>query len=73
MITLDARAIEARLLEQLEQAVRKMFKFTGWDQECDEEPAEAARDVEEALRNIDEFRRIIERATAGKRADEVKP
>lgn len=65
MITIDAGKIEASLLLQLEESVRVMFKFSGWD-DCDDEPAEAVSNVREAVRNLDEFRRIVSRATQGK-------
>lgn len=53
----DKGPSEYDVLRRLERRVRKMFQYSGWD-DCDEDAAKTVHAVEEALDDIDAWRRI---------------
>ena len=50
---------ELHMLRKLERKVRKMFAFTGWDDDIDGEPAACVHAVEQALDDIESARRLF--------------
>lgn len=53
--------IELEALRKLEVAVRQMFEWTSWDQDCDEEPALAVRKVERRLDEVTAVKNLLMR------------
>jgi hypothetical protein len=51
--------IELEALRKLEVAVRQMFEFTGWDDNCDGEPAMCVRKVIDRLDQITETKNLL--------------
>jgi hypothetical protein len=57
--TSEKDRIELEALRKLESAVRIMFEFTGWDENCDEEPAIAVRKVERLLGEVTAVKNVL--------------
>jgi hypothetical protein len=62
---MDLEVAEAKLLRKLEKSIRAMFSYTGWDEDCDEEPAITVKRVEKALKDLDAFRQARSAISAG--------
>ncbi len=57
--TTEKDRIELEALRKLEIAVRQMFEFSGWEDNCDEEPAAAALKVERLLTEVTAVKNIL--------------
>lgn len=57
---MDLKLSEAEIvcLRKLEQRVREMFEFTGWEDDVDDEARVAVLRVQDALDNIEAFKRV---------------
>lgn len=53
---------EIALLKLLEKRVRRMFTWTGWEDNCDAEPAAAVLKVMKTLDDMDAARKIMRAA-----------
>lgn len=52
-------SLELRLLRVLEKRMRKMFAFTGWEDDVDDEARVTVQKVEQALDDLVAARRIL--------------
>lgn len=53
---------EIALLRLLEKRVRRMFTWSGWEENCDAEPAVAVQKVMETLNEMDAARHVMRAA-----------
>lgn len=53
---------EIALLKLLERRVRRMFTWTGWEDDVDDEPRRAVLKVMETLNQMDDARKVMRAA-----------
>lgn len=53
--------LEQRLLLSVEDAAREMMKFSGWEDECDDEPKATVMALRDVLNDLEDYRRILAR------------
>jgi hypothetical protein len=57
---MDLKLSEAEIvcLRKLEERVRQMFEFTGWEDDVDDDARVSVLRVQDALDNLDAFKRV---------------